>query len=151
MAHAVECMKRTCDSRRGWHEADLAYTLGAERALGLVLLDEMHFDLGHVARAQDAELAQLERDRPAAHTGQLLGGRVAQSHVCRPFDLSPAQGRVDRAADVVARGVAQGVESIRAGLDVGAGGGRRALPLNVQCHGYEAHAREALARDGAVG
>ena len=83
------------------HEADLADPLGAERPLGLGLLDQDDLDLGHVLGAQDADLAQLEGHRHAVLARKLLGQRVAEPHVHRALDLRLALLRVHRAADVV--------------------------------------------------
>ena len=77
--------------------------LRAERALGLGLLDQDHLDLRHVARAQDADLAQAGRHRHPVLAGQLLGERVAEAHVDGALDLPLAERGVHHAAHVVRR------------------------------------------------
>src|ERR1043166_1547207 len=58
-APAVEARERRRPRGRGGHEPDFAQALGAERALGLVHLHEPDVHLGHVLRAERAQLVEL--------------------------------------------------------------------------------------------
>ena len=87
-ADAVERVERAGHRAGGRHKADLADALGAERPLGLGLLDEDDLDLAACRCARKhADVAQLEGDRHAVDAGQLLGERVAEAHVDRALDL----------------------------------------------------------------
>src|SRR6266542_1121803 len=99
--HPVERLERARHRPGGGHEADLADPLRAEGTLRLGVLDEDDLHPRHVLGAQDAEVAELERDGHPVLAGELLGQRVAEAHVHRALDLRLALLRVDGAADIM--------------------------------------------------
>ena len=88
------------DRGRGRDQHVLAEALGAERALGVGLLDQDRHDLGHVADGRDQVVVQV-----LGAAGQVfLHQRHADALGDAALDLALGQRRVDRPADVVGGG-----------------------------------------------